>query len=166
MDAHHPTEPTCTFSTIDAFHFNTFRQLGKGILSYNFVIEVLEKERIPRQKERTDVRKKAARLGPLPGWRKLDRQESKGLTMEDSSSRFLTPTEVSTNLPSWKKRRLGTLIIRNREANSLSLSTSTLPTVMRPANCSASWSMIGLSIRHGPHQLAQKSTTTTPDEII
>src|SRR5438094_4851489 len=39
-------------------------------------------------------------------------------------------------------------------------STLTLPTFTRPANWSAILSMIGVRVRHGPHQGAQKSTST------
>src|SRR5690606_32058392 len=39
-------------------------------------------------------------------------------------------------------------------------STSSLPTLARPSYSAASSSMIGAIIRHGPHQTAQKSTST------
>src|ERR1700693_2639059 len=41
-------------------------------------------------------------------------------------------------------------------------STSTLVTLTLPSYSPASWSMIGATMWHGPHQVAQKSTTTSP----
>src|SRR5262245_26327760 len=50
--------------------------------------------------------------------------------------------------------------MRYWEASSWLSSTFTLPTLARPAYSSASCSMLGPIIRHGPHHTAQKSTST------
>src|SRR6266849_6892752 len=55
----------------------------------------------------------------------------------------------------------GMASIPYRRARSGFSSVFTLPTLTRPANCAAILSMVGASIRQGPHQAAQKSTSTS-----
>jgi hypothetical protein len=47
-----------------------------------------------------------------------------------------------------------------RPASSCSASTSIFASSIFPSRCATSDSIAGPSIRHGPHQAAQKSTTT------
>src|SRR5262245_41065085 len=54
----------------------------------------------------------------------------------------------------------GMLLAPNLVATSGASSTFSLPTLARPANWSAILSIVGPSCRQGPHQGAQKSTTT------
>lgn len=69
------------------------------------------------------------------------------------------PTCLSTILPSLKKRIVGILRIPNWATTSLLLSTSIFPIVTRPSYSVANSSMIGPTIRQGPHHSAQKSRT-------
>jgi len=72
------------------------------------------------------------------------------------------PTTVSTCLPSLKNRMLGIdrtlyfIDVRWLE------STSSLTMRTRPSYSPASCSSTGATIWHGPHQTAQKSTSTRP----
>src|SRR5690349_840076 len=54
----------------------------------------------------------------------------------------------------------GMLVTPNLVATSEASSTLSLPTLTLPWNWLATRSMVGPSMRHGPHQAAQKSTTT------
>ena len=71
-----------------------------------------------------------------------------------------TPTRRSTSLPPWKKRTVGIAEIRRLPGVSGFSSVSILPILTLPWNSSASFSIVGASMRQGPHQGAQKSTTT------
>ena len=72
----------------------------------------------------------------------------------------LTPTEVETGTPPLNSITVGMLITPKRVASSGSSSILTLPTYTSPLCSSASSSTTGESMRHGPHQGAQKSTST------
>src|SRR5438874_4850630 len=70
------------------------------------------------------------------------------------------PTSWSATCPSLKKSRVGIDMMLYRPAISFSWSVSTLYTFALPANSSATASTCGAIIRQGPHQTAQKSTST------
>src|SRR5919108_4318032 len=72
------------------------------------------------------------------------------------------PITVSTCCPFLKNRMLGIERTLNRMAVRWLLSTSTLATLARPAYSPASCSRTGATIWHGPHHVAQKSTSTSP----
>src|SRR5438552_2163971 len=73
----------------------------------------------------------------------------------------VTPTKVLRGRsPPLKMKTRGMLVTPYLVATSGASSTFSLPTFTLPTNCSASLSMVGPSWRHGPHQGAQKSTTT------
>src|SRR5436309_13288601 len=84
------------------------------------------------------------------------------LLMDATSSRSeVRPTCVFCGLlPPLKMSTRGMLTTPNLVATSGLSSTLSLPTLTLPAYCSASLSMVGPRARHGPHQGAQKSTTT------
>ena len=70
------------------------------------------------------------------------------------------PTCLSTNSPFLKNSTVGMLRIPYSAATSPFSSTSHLPIRTCPSYISANSSMIGATILQGPHQGAQKSTTT------
>lgn len=70
------------------------------------------------------------------------------------------PTSSDTSSPPLKNFKVGILSIWYRLDKSLSSSTFTLPTFNLPSYCVASSSTIGERTLHGPHQDAQKSTST------
>src|SRR5882672_9078908 len=72
------------------------------------------------------------------------------------------PTSVSTWSPSLKNRILGIERTLKRIAVAWLASTSTFTIFSLPLYLPASWSMIGATMWHGPHQVAQKSTTASP----
>src|SRR5579884_446786 len=74
------------------------------------------------------------------------------------------PTTSSTRWPSLKNSSLGIDMIPYRLASSGSSSTFTFKTLTRPAYSSASASTWGAIILQGPHQTAQKSTSTGTDD--
>ena len=71
----------------------------------------------------------------------------------------VAPTTLSTILPSLKKRTVGMLRIPNCPTTSSFSSTFILPIVTRPSYSVANSSMIGDTMRQGPHHSAQKSRT-------
>ena len=80
-------------------------------------------------------------------------------TISKMASLGLTPTSVETALPSLKTTRVGMLITLKLRASSIWSSTLTLPTLISSLSFAIS-SIIGESILQGPHQSAQKSTST------
>src|SRR4051794_22648411 len=68
----------------------------------------------------------------------------------------LTPTKRSTSLPPSKTSTVGMAEIRRLPGVSWFSSVFILPTLTRPSNSRASVSMVGASIRQGPHHGAQK----------
>ena len=60
----------------------------------------------------------------------------------------------------WQARRVsGSMVVACKGVRTVHVSTSTLKN-QRPGNLSASASKKGAIMRHGPHQVAVKSTTT------
>src|SRR5690606_681897 len=70
------------------------------------------------------------------------------------------PTNCATGRPSLNAITLGMERMLKAPAISGLSSELTLTSFTRPANSAATFSMIGPSVRHGPHHGAQKSTTT------
>src|SRR5258706_2044742 len=70
------------------------------------------------------------------------------------------PTRRSTNCPRLKINRVGMASILYCDAMRGFSSVFNLATTYLPADSVASWSMIGATIRQGPHQGAQASTST------
>src|SRR5262249_5621077 len=68
--------------------------------------------------------------------------------------------------PPWKMSTWGMLVMPYLTAVSWLASVFSLPTLTLPANWSAMRSMVGPSIRHGPHQGAQKSTSTGTSLLV
>ncbi len=71
-----------------------------------------------------------------------------GCSMEEQALRILR-----AGLEAVTEKRAGVLML---------VSTSIFITFAFPSNSSASWSSVGSTIRHGPHHVAQKSTTASP----
>src|SRR6266853_2261155 len=69
---------------------------------------------------------------------------------------------VSTCRPSLKNRILGIERTLKRIAVAWLASMSSFTIFTLPLYLPASWSMIGATMWHGPHQVAQKSTTASP----
>src|SRR5262249_173094 len=63
-------------------------------------------------------------------------------------------------LPGWKKAIVGMLMMLNACEIRGFASTSTFTTSIEPSYLAAIFSISGATILHGPHQVAQKSTTT------
>src|SRR5258708_39518637 len=72
------------------------------------------------------------------------------------------PTTVSTWRPSLKNRILGIERTLKRIAVRWFASTSIFVTFSLPSYSPAICSMMGATMRQGPHQVAQKSTRTSP----
>ena len=70
------------------------------------------------------------------------------------------PWKASTGWPPTSRNTVGTERIWNAAAICCSLSTSTLASTKAPPYSPASFSSTGPSDLHGPHQVAQKSTST------
>lgn len=68
-----------------------------------------------------------------------------------------------TTLPSLKSFTAGIDITPNSDAASSFSSVEAFARMNLPLNSFASFSRVGFSIMHGPHQLAQKSTRTGVD---
>src|SRR3989344_3262237 len=78
-----------------------------------------------------------------------------------SVSLLAAPTRLAITLPFLKRSSVGIEEISNFSDMAGFASTSTLPN-FSPFISSESWSTMGESILHGPHQAAQKSTKSTP----
>src|SRR5205814_5750639 len=76
------------------------------------------------------------------------------------------PTSVSTCRPSLKNRILGIERTLKRIAVFWLASTSTLVTFNLPTYSPASWSRIGVTMWHGPHQVAQKIDDGEPFVLL
>src|ERR1041385_9214879 len=74
------------------------------------------------------------------------------------------PAARWTSLPPWKSASVGIERMRNRSPSSGTASVFTFKTSHSPAAAFATLSSSGAIIRHGPHQGAQKSTTTGSDD--
>src|SRR5690606_32739498 len=70
------------------------------------------------------------------------------------------PWKASTGWPPTSRNTVGTERIWNAAATCCCWSTSTLASTKAPPYSPASFSRIGPSDLHGPHQVAQKSTST------
>ena len=79
---------------------------------------------------------------------------------DSRSARDRKPTAFAAISPLRNRNTVGMLSTRYAVASSGCSSTFTFPTFSTPSCASAISAMTGASIRHGPHQVAQKSTST------
>ena len=86
--------------------------------------------------------------------------KSARFSMASSSGCGRTPTSLPSCCPSWKTMMVGMLITPKRWASSGCSSTSTFATITLSAYWAAISSTMGAIMRQGPHQVAQKSTST------
>ena len=76
------------------------------------------------------------------------------------------PTTRSTGLPSRRNTSVGIELASNVRATCGLSSTLTLTTLTLPAYLSARRSSTGATMRHGPHQGAQRSTSTNSLVVV
>src|SRR5690554_742960 len=79
---------------------------------------------------------------------------------------FLAPACMDASFSSLITARVGMLVILKAAASSACSSTFILTTLASPLTSSLSWSIIGPTILQGPHQGAQKSSSTGRSDFI
>src|SRR5436190_4582769 len=84
------------------------------------------------------------------------------LIAETNVLAFVSPTNRFATFPFLNTIRVGIARMSNRCAILGAASTSNFATLALPSTSPATFSTIGACILQGPHQVAQKSTSTTP----
>ena len=110
--------------------------------------------------------KKGASIGASTAWSEEESQTfASSLSLSDALG--IMPTNCSTSWPPLKSSIVGIDLIPYFAATPSLSSTLTFVIFTLPSNSVASSSKIGAIALHGPHQGAQKSTSTgTVDEVI